>query len=299
MIDFTNDTNGGGSVSTALLSYQTGQTALTDTTLYNYIKGLYDSGVSMTDTNFTNRGTATIDDLGNATFEETTTGFVQIPLPDLSQASSWEVDIPIKLGNAYVGVGKTESAIIASAFNKTELSITMTSSGILGLDIGNSDGSGWQLNLSGTNALSLNTAYLLKLKYTGEKYQLYVDDTLEIEGNATSSINYTSGLYINIGNFRNKQNDPDGINGIAWQGSICLNGFNIFADGQPVFIGEYIKYRKVKSGSKVADVTYDTIIDNLATAQGYALYYTIDTANKTVTLPRGDIFGFITTALSN
>lgn len=54
-----------------------------------------------------------------------------------------------------------------------------------------------------------------------------------------------------------------------------------------------IAYKVASTGSKIADVAYRTAVSNVYSTFGLSPYYTIDTSNHDVTLPMGEIYGFI------
>ena len=61
--------------------------------------------------------------------------------------------------------------------------------------------------------------------------------------------------------------------------------------------GNSLPYVLSKTGSKIADASYRDLIEALYQEQGYAPYYTIDEQNQTFTLPKGEIYGMISSHL--
>lgn len=311
MIDFTNDTNGGGgSASTALLSYPTGGEALSDTTLYNYIKDLYDNGISATDnaTNLTTTGTSTITGAGLIT-SKSQYATIYGTLPALSVTpTKFSVKGSVEIKNS---IGEF------NIFTLTNLNqATADSTGILNDSI-----------VLGTHSVSEHPNSLLLYYRTGTHTRTFAwsssGNIVDIDTKYYFSLDVDgANIKVNWGTSEDNLSEVISINDYSgttysymWLATdtysttdtgykefvIDLADYEIMINDVFYYAPFYyqITYKKVRTGSKVADVAYDTIIGNLANAQGYALYYTIDTTNKTVKLPRGDIFGFITTALSN
>ena len=79
-----------------------------------------------------------------------------------------------------------------------------------------------------------------------------------------------------------------------WGGSINLNSFKIYVDGNLVYQPCLkIPYTQSKTGSKIVDVAYRDRVIDLYEQEGKAGYYTIDEPNKNFTLPMGEIYGMI------
>jgi len=99
-----------------------------------------------------------------------------------------------------------------------------------------------------------------------------------------------------------------GVN--PWLGSIDIKYLSVFAGGTLIFSGNKtgtdtytiggstvsIPYVLSSTGSKIVDSAYRTDVQSVYEANGSALYYTIDETEQNVTLPMGEIYGFIRTA---
>lgn len=60
-----------------------------------------------------------------------------------------------------------------------------------------------------------------------------------------------------------------------------------------------IPYTLLSTGSKVVLSTYAERVEDVYDDKGYALYYILDTTSETVTLPKGEIFGFISNSFKS
>ena len=86
----------------------------------------------------------------------------------------------------------------------------------------------------------------------------------------------------------------NGNNLDVWAGSIDLNSFKIYVDGNLVYQPCLkIPYTQSKTGSKIVDVAYRDRVIDIYEQEGQAGYYTIDEPNKNFTLPMGEIYGMI------
>ena len=266
--------------STGMLSYPTGGSALTDTTLYNYIKGLYNNGLTITDNSYTNiTGTLTITDKGVASGFS---GSDYINLKPFAPSGDWEMNVSFMMTSSPTAtqpiIGRANGGgyfrLVVTADLKPECGLS-------------TDGNGWNIaEITGDTALSLNTKYNATVRYKSGVYSFYIDDTLI--GSATSSSKINT-------------NNNNLLMGMAFTsiryfdcGVIYLNSFNIKENGVTTFQGKYLTCNVVSTGSKVVDVAYKDCVDEIFNASGSALYYVLDTSNQTVRLPQGDIFGFIT-----
>lgn len=80
----------------------------------------------------------------------------------------------------------------------------------------------------------------------------------------------------------------------GWWGSIDLNSFKIYVDGNLVYQPCLkIPYTQSKTGSKVVDDGYRDRVQDVYEQEGKADYYTIDEENQNFTLPMGEIYGMI------
>ena len=279
--------------STASLALPTGGEALADTTLYNYIKTLYDAGVSINDTNYTFAGSPTISTSGIVS-GFTTTDYVVIP--NFDYQSPFEIVFRFKTSNVsgeavpILNYSKSTSTADEDRFG---LAFTIKSSK-LSLNT-SSTGTSWESSdVLGTTTLQTNTWYWIKLVWSGTGYSVYSsldNETYTLELSTNNSAMYSGLTYFKFG--------TNGMRNEAFtDGEIDLNSLTIKVNNILVFGGIYVPVKKLATGSKVADITNLVQIEEIYNLQGSALYYVIDTANETVRLPMGDIFGFITQALS-
>ena len=127
------------------------------------------------------------------------------------------------------------------------------------------------------------------IEWTGAEYILgYIKNGVYTNVNTTTSaVKPYSTTGINIG--MNQVNSP------AFTGSIDLNSFKIYVDGNLVYQPCLkIPYTKSKTGSKIADVSVRPRVTDMYEQFGYSPYYTLDEANGNFTLPMGEIYGYIT-----
>ena len=266
------------------LSLPTGNTTTKDGELYGYIKGLYDKGLTITDNSYTNiTGTLTITDKGVAS------GFSSskyITLKPFAPSGDWEMNVSFMLtaspSATQVLVGRAGGGgYFALSISSTLLPACRLSTNSNTWDIG---------EIQGDTALSLNVKYNATVRYKSGVYSFYIDDTLIGSVTSSSKINTSNNNLLLGAGFS--------LNNYFDSGSIYLNSFNIKESGVTTFQGKYLTCNVVSTGSKVVDVAYKDCVDEIFNASGSALYYVLDTSNQTVTLPRGDIFGFITQAMS-
>ena len=273
--------SGGGSFSTAKLSYPTGGEAFTDVTLYNYIKDLYDVGYSKISTNYTLVGLPIVSDFGLASgFGDNNYLSTGIPF---KPTEAWSIEGSFKITSnsstpglivGYAGNGVTQVRIYE---NKLEFNL-------------GSNTTDFNIGSLKSDTLNLDQVYHFKAEFTGSEYTLYIDN--EIVGTVQSSTQIASAITeLLIGNGQANLNRPFSF------GEINLNTIVIKIGGVVVFGGEYVPCRYISTGSRVVDVAYLDVVQLIANSKGSALYYVIDTTNQTVRLPIGDIFGFISQAL--
>lgn len=296
MIDFTNNENGGGSFSSASLALPTGTEALTDTALYSYIKGLYDNGNTVLENNYTTVGSPTISENGIVS------GFSQ---SDYLQTAQFSLMNPFELiirGSVNSGISGNNYFIGNGGFNINSIvmAIGVTDTYALRLSIHKDNtGSvaGTEYAVSEDNIISPNTYYYFKVNYDGTKYVLTY---------STDGITYTSACTVNYSSLpHNNSNIKLAIGGSytdqlwgVFNGSIDLNSFSIKSNNKIIYQGKYISCKQTSSGSKIVDVSNASAVNSIFNSAGSAPYFVIDTVNETVTLPKGDLFGFITQALN-
>ena len=301
IIDFTNNSSGGGGTSftTAMLSYPTGTSASSDSTLYNYIKGMYDVAPSMIDLgkDYSLVGAPTIDNDGIAS-GFSSSNYITVPAlgTTLSTASNWEIEIegttpvetyPPDVEGELIGFNEASDDYDGIVFAH------YSDNGTLKLYL--------EAHYTGSTyvecELGLNTKFKAKIEFTGTAYKYYVsinDSAYTLLQTVNTTAKVTENLQkCIIGNIDiSSYSRP-------WLGSINLNSFRMKINGEYKFFGSAIPCRTLSTGSKVVDVENKTLVDKYVADYGSALYYIIDTTNQTVTLPQGDIFGFISTLFFN
>lgn len=280
------------SVSTAFLSSALGGSALSDTTLYNYIKGLYDNGISIIDIKkyWTVEGSINITDTGIAS-GFSSSDYLKLDPLDLSTASSWELEFEATTPTTLTS---EQEVFAASNSNWTGIRI--------GYYLKNGTPTLWlAIDYTNSNAvecpLTEDTKFKVKIIFTGTAYLYYVsindaDYTLLETDNTTEKV-IANMTYNSIGNRTIVNYDR------AWLGTINLASLRFKIENTYKYYGYPIPCKVVSTGSKVVDISNISLVSEYATRFGSALYYVIDTTNQTVSLPMGDIFGFLTQALSN
>ena len=147
-------------------------------------------------------------------------------------------------------------------------------------------------NGTGTEVVFYNQTEVPRIANKSYKYKIEIDGTT-----AKSTIN---GITKTINNFVFSDVTKIGLgcnfadNKGTFFGSIDLNSFKIYTDGQLVYQPCLkIPYTQSKTGSKIVDVAYRDRVIDLYEQEGKAKYYTIDESNKNFTLPMGEIYGMI------
>ena len=150
-----------------------------------------------------------------------------------------------------------------------------------------------------TSSITTNTEYNIEIKFTGNAYEVYINNILTYTITSTTQISQSiTNVYIGY---------DAGLTANYFAGSIDLKQFSITVDGKEVFSGSKtgidtvkiggetveIPYTLSKTGSKIVDVAYRDRVIDLYEQEGQAGYYTIDEDNKNFTLPMGEIYGMI------
>ena len=142
----------------------------------------------------------------------------------------------------------------------------------------------------------LNKPYQVRIRFTGTEYivdtRIVGNDWIEY-GRVSNSTKIISDLNsCNIG--------TTGGGDWAFTGSIDLNSFKIYVDGNLVYQPCLkIPYTRAGSKNKIVDVAYRDRVQDLYEQEGLAGYYTIDEENQNFTLPMGEIYGMIEQAKSS
>ena len=201
-------------------------------------------------------------------------------------SNNWNISIGFTMGSKFQNVlftslkgGSTEYGI-AVITNANKIYVYASSNGT-SFDILNAK--------IGPTTLVSGTRYLLNLSFNGSQYVcklLNLDTNIE-----TTECIVDSGLKIFAGN------NIIALGSRWWDamsGSIDLNAFKIYVDGNLVYQPCLkIPYTESKTGSKVVDAIYRDRVQDVYEQYGQAIYYTIDEENKNFTLPMGEIYGMI------
>lgn len=199
-----------------------------------------------------------------------------------------EVNVPFKLNS----FGRNNDETIISMRNSSDavggLSILLLSNG-RGFTL-------WGVvpaeQRTQTYNFSLNTDYLFKctLDYTLNKLTI----TLYENGVQVKTTNITLTEISNDIGFIKLGRGSANINSQCLDGSIDLNAFKIYVDGNLVYQPCLkIPYTQGKTGSKIVNAVYRDRVNDMAEQFGYANYYTLDEDNGNFTLPQGELFGLI------
>ena len=285
---------GSGSFSEADLSYQTGTEALTDTTLYNYIKTLYDAGTTEYRTNYTITGSPTITSAGVASGFTDNVNYVYVGTFDVT-GKSFEVDygavtIPSSFPSGSLPEYLCTSSLPSSRFG---LGLSVSQNKIFVTVGGAVEGHGSAVYGS---EITAGETYYIKCGVDTVQNKAYIKTSTDgtnyttYYGESTLTTPFTE-VEFAIGTVYND------TNATVWQGSYNLNNLSFSIEDVKVWQGYYFPCKKLATGSRVADVANLSKIQAIKNVEGSALYYVIDTTNQTVRLPMGDIFGFITQAM--
>ena len=139
--------------------------------------------------------------------------------------------------------------------------------------------------------LTANTDYLFKITYNGtNNLKVYLSAnngtsfTLIADKTITTAFSTTQPTFLGIRGASTKAN--------PWGGSIDLNAFKIYVDGDLVYQPCLkIPYTESKTGSKVVDSYYRDRVTDMYNQFGYAPYYTL--SDSDFTLPMGELYGLI------
>jgi hypothetical protein len=142
------------------------------------------------------------------------------------------------------------------------------------------------INNQSFKTITLNTWNDFKIVYDGTNVSIYINDmTTSVFSVAVTKSLFQHPMQLWIGLGSNQQ---------AWNGSIDLNAFKIYVEGNLVYQPCLkIPYTLSKTGSKVVDVYARPRVQDMYEQFGYAPYYTIDEANENFTLPMGEVYGMI------
>ena len=203
-------------------------------------------------------------------------------------ADTFKIKQQFKLNNAAIQ-GTFLSSRYTAGLAEFGIALIVNSSKLL--FFASSNGTSWDIasGTQGTTTLSSNVDYKVELEFTGTQYICYLTNLSSEVKTTEFTINSSAKIY-------------SGINYIclgfqgwdALQGSIDLNTFKIYVDGDLVYQPCLkIPYTWSSTGSKIADAAYrNRVID--AYEQGFNYrYYTLDEDNGNFALPMGEIYGII------
>lgn len=310
-----NATGGGNTFSEASLSMPTGSQALSDPDLYNYIKTLYDASTT-TGTDYVLKPEATItgEKSVNITRKGIASGFTGTSYIDTGYKfnpgnNTWEVRCkftapnrnPIS-GDWFSPFGNARSdntsffAPLIFQYNTSSWNLYSVIIGIVG-------GTRTVIVDSSiaTSIFYPNKEYYLSCKWTGSnliysKYQNGSWSTIKSQSLSTAfhaTTEYNISTLIGTYDATTSASET-----LYFPGTVDLPSFELYVNDALVYSPvNSLPYKKLATGSNVVDVSYKTIVEQTAQSKGSALYYIIDTANQTITLPKGDLFGFITQAI--
>lgn len=282
--DLSNLTTAGINKLHTLKGYLDNGTVLADTTLFNDVYAYNHSTFDLS--KFTITGTPTITDNGIITSADGS-NYAQINF-DFSQDHTFEIEIK---GNA-----STLSATTRPFNYGYQLYQNPNTQNTMYL-YAHSGNTSQIANIYHASAFKSN--FTLKLKIT--KSGLTYTTQYWINGEAQTPITTTlesAPAYENYIRFQGSQDS---------QHSVDLKSLSIRQSGIIVFSGNktgtdtytingstvLIPYTLSSTGSKIVDSAYRTAVESVYEQEGSALYYTIDETNKNVTLPMGELYGFI------
>ena len=312
--DITNISDGGSSGSASAISVVTGYgldgQAEGDPDLYSYIKTLYDAS-NITGTDYLIPLSQMVGAGVDVSLDGIASGFTYTNWINTGydfkpkSTDTWEVRIKFK----------TPSVVSSSTGWQTVLSS-------ITVDLPNAclfapfiiNGSSWYALIhywdgtqkanayddyvgSSSGTFSANTEYYLSCKYTGTAFVFSKYNNGSWSQVKSSNFNqaFIRGDVVSpiiLGNYRGITTEPTNI---PFGGSIDLKSVEFYVNDLLVYNPlTQITYKKIATGAKVADSSSASVISQFAESNGSALYYVLDTTNETVTLPQGDIFGFIT-----
>lgn len=304
---------GGGAFSEASLSMPTGSQALSDPDLYNYIKTLYDASTTTgTDYVLKPESVITGEKSVNITRKGIASGFSSTSYINTGYKfnpgnNTWEVRCKFTTPSTVITddwmcpfSNLTPNWDTDAIFCPFILQYNSSSSWSLYSIVISSDGTTRTavLNASiSTGYFSKNTEYYLSCKWTGSSlvFSRYQNGSwVQFSTKSASTplnMNIDQNIPIIFGKCRG--NDEQ-----AFRGTVDLSSFELYVNDELVYSPvNSLPYKKLATGSNVVDVSYKTIVEQTAQSKGSALYYIIDTVNQTITLPKGDLFGFITQAI--
>ena len=286
--DMSNMSDRGNDKLNTSKAYTTGDVT-TDITAYNQLKERYDSVseesiATEQSPDYTVIGTPTISDLGIAS-NFTTSSYIQTS--------------PITIGaNDELGI-KLEYDIPSSVSNTIDL-LTPSDGSMTGFYVRVFINSA-NITLYAYDGTTLGSALIPISDYLGK--HIYIDakasKSKRVLHVSLDEVSWTESINTSVINGWNGGNIAYNISHYSntspvIPNSIDLNRIQFYVNGvlkyQPCII---FPYKQSKGGDKIVDVAYRNLVQDVYDRDGYAGYYTIDTVNKNITLPMGDIYGML------
>lgn len=200
--------------------------------------------------------------------------------------SPWEFVTKISTGD----LSDNNIVIGCTSAFKSGLSLYITTSGVLTLNA-SSNGTSWNISNATTGStLSANTAYWLKIKYTGSAYNVYystngVNWNLDITVNNSTAI-YQGSYYWVLGG-----GVIGGTAGYYNTTYVDLNETYININSSRWWSGtDKLEYKKNSNGHLFYAISNKSKVDEYFNKYGSAWFYGIDTTNERIFLPRNNFF---------
>ena len=202
---------------------------------------------------------------------------IDLPSPFNPGNSAWSIIIPIKTSSTFAA-SQTPMTLFR-AFN-AQINVSIGSGGLLECKLNDSSTNFVTLDI-GSERLSTLTSYLIKVEFTKTAYNLYVNGILKDTENSTTVINTSTGNTIG----------STGSGSYAFNGSIDLNAFKVYVDGDLVYQPCLkIPYTQTSDGKKIVDSYYRSRVEDEYTQAGYTPYYTLSDTDYTLpTVEEDDI----------
>lgn len=137
---------------------------------------------------------------------------------------------------------------------------------------------------SAISGLQGNTDYTGFFEWTGAEYRLHVDGLNDTVLQSSLALSTADNTTVKLGCLY--------TNELPFNGSIDLNAFKIYVDGDLVYQPCLkIPYTESKTGSKIVQSIYRDRVNDMYEQFGYAPYYTL--SDTDFTLPQGEVYGLI------
>lgn len=182
-----------------------------------------------------------------------------------------EIQISFKTGST-----NNTTQILCAAANGSTFQTYVNTSGYINVWLGT--GSAWSYQINSIFGVSANTEYLLEIKISSTDVKCYVNGELK---NTTAISSYTFDIaYINTIGTRTYLSNSEFL------GSIDLNAFKIYVDGNLVYQPCLKIPYTLGNGSKVVNSYYRNRIEDAYNYQSYVRYHTLkEGTNYTLPTP--------------